>query len=123
MSVRLISSGRHTRDQREPAAVRAPGSGSAMARSLRRARSPRRSASEGAGDGAPREPLTASEGLALVLVLMASGGFILTDDPVLGFVSAALSWVLFALCCFQGFRRDGGPESRRRFEAARRRHR
>lgn len=124
MSIRLTSSGRYTRDQREHAPVApAAGAESAVARSLRPARSACRSASDGAGDGEPQEPLTAAEGLALVLVLLASGGFILTNDAVLGFVSAALSWVLFALCCFQGFRGDGGRQSRRRIERARRRHR
>lgn len=124
MSVRLTSNGRHTRNQREHApAVPAADWDSAVARSLRPARSVRASASDGACDGAPQGPLTAAEGLALVLVFLASGGFILTDDPVLGLVSAALSWVLFALCCFQGFRHSGRREGRLPIEKAPRRRR
>lgn len=109
MSLRLSSSGRPGRGQREHApAAPAARWDSAVARGLRPARSGRRSASDSAGDGSPQEPLTAAVGSALVLLFLASAGFILTKEAVLGVVTAALSWVLAALCCVEGFRRDGG---------------
>lgn len=122
MSVRLTRSGRHSRDQCEHALVAptAPAAGwtSAVARRLRPERPARHPASDGAGDASQHEPLTAAVALALVLLYLALGGFILTDDAVLGLVSAALSWVLFALCWFQGFRRRGGRQRIPRTEDA-----
>lgn len=112
MSLRLSSNGRHTRERRAHApALPFPGWDNAAAGSVRPGDT-RRCTPDSAGDGAPQEPPTAAEAGALLVVLLSSGGFIVTNDPVLGFVSAALSWVLFALCCFQGFRRKGGRQSR-----------
>lgn len=120
MSVRLTRSGRHSRDQCEHALVAptaaAAGWTSAVARRLRPARPVRHPAS--AGDASQHEPLTAAVALALVLLYLALGGFILTNDAVLGLVSAALSWVVFALCWFQGFRRGGGRQRIQRTENA-----
>lgn len=118
MSLRLSSNGRHTRERRAHApALPFPGWDNAAAGSVRPGDT-RRCTPDSAGDGAPQEPPTAAEAGALLVVLLSSGGFIVTNDPVLGFVSAALSWVLFALCCFQGFRRKGGSPEPRRIENA-----
>lgn len=57
--------------------------------------------SDAAGDSA-QEPVTAGVTMALLLVLLAGAGFMLTDQTALGILLAGLSWVTFGLCCAQG---------------------
>lgn len=59
-------------------------------------------------DGSAQEPLTAGVAMALLLVLLAGAGFMMTDQTVMGILLAGLSWVLFGLCCVQGFKAAGG---------------
>lgn len=75
------------------------------ARELARMQCPRPAECQTAPDGqsATGEPLAAHLALAMLVVLLTAGGYILTNHPVLGVVLAAVSWVPLVLCCLDRF--------------------